>query len=142
MSIRKATLKDEDRICDLLAQLGYPNTRSFFKEKLETIEQNPNSELFVYEQNDKVVGVVSIDFIPQLALKGDFARISYLAVDASVRSAGIGKELEELCERLATERKCDRIELHCADWRTGAHRFYTRQGYVESPKYFTKMVKS
>jgi GNAT superfamily N-acetyltransferase len=140
MAIRKAGAKDKGRIGELLHQLGYPNTESFLERKMKTIEANPNSELFVYENDLKIVALISIDFIPQLALEGDFARISYLAVDEAIRSNGIGRALEELCVKLATERKCDRIELHCDQKRIDAHRFYYRQGYIESSKYLMKKL--
>jgi N-acetylglutamate synthase-like GNAT family acetyltransferase len=142
MNIRKATTKDERMISDLLTQLGYAGTELFLAKKMKLISENPNSELFVYEKEQKVIGVISIDFILQLALKGDFARISYLSVDTVERSKGIGKELEELCVRLAKERNCERIEVHCTERRVDAHRFYIRQGYYESPKYFVKKTGS
>lgn len=140
MNIRKATTKDGPVISDLLTQLGYPGTESFLLQKMKAIFKNPNSELFVYEKEQKVIGVISIDFIPQLALKGDFARISYLVVNGVERSYGIGKELEELCVKLAKLRNCERIEVHCNGRRIDAHRFYIRQGYDESPKYFVKIL--
>jgi len=87
-----------------------------------------------------VVGFIAFDFIPQLTTRGDFARISCFAVDENVRGKGIGNMLEEHFTKLAIERKCDRIEVHCHLRRVGAHRFYERQGYTESPKYFIKML--
>jgi GNAT superfamily N-acetyltransferase len=140
MNIRKATIEDEPIIEKLLDQLDYSDTKPFLKQKIEIIDQNPNSGLFVYELNENVVAFICVDFTPQLALKGDFARISYLSVDSSVRSKGIGKQLEEFCMSLAKERGCNRIELHCHERRKDAHRFYYRQGYVESPKYLMKML--
>jgi len=140
MNIRKATMNDEPRITELLNQLGYPGTESFLLEKMQVISNSPNSELFVYEKDQKVIAVISMNFVPQLALKGDFARISYMAVDAFERSNGVGKELEELCVSLARTRNCERIEVHCNERRLDAHRFYIRQGYYESPKYFVKKL--
>ena len=140
MSIRKAILADQPAISILLNQLGYPGTETFLLQNLAVMLDQPTSEVFVYELDEKVAGFIAIDFIPQLATKGDFARISCFAVDETIRSKGVGRLLEEYCIRLATERKCDRIEVHCHSRRVDAHRFYERQGYEESPKYFIKML--
>jgi hypothetical protein len=32
------------------------------------------------------------------------------------------------------------MEVHCHSRRSEAHRFYARQGYIESPKYLMKML--
>ncbi|WP_139803611.1 GNAT family N-acetyltransferase, partial [Cronobacter sakazakii] len=82
----------------------------------------------------------SLHFIPQLALKGDFCRISYFCVSSNARSKGIGRLLESEGETLARARGCDRIEVHCHSRRSDAHRFYYRQGYTESPKYLCKSL--
>lgn len=140
MGIRKATLADQSAISTLLDQLGYPGTEDFLLQNLTVMLAQPTSAVLVYELDGKVAGFIAIDFIPQLATKGDFARISCFAVDENVRSKGIGYLLEEHCTQLANERNCDRIEVHCHSRRVDAHRFYERQGYEESPKYFRKIL--
>jgi GNAT superfamily N-acetyltransferase len=140
MSIRNATLADAEAIRVLLHQLDYSATTAFIAEKLPVLLAHPDQSLLVYEEQGKVIGMISIHFVPQIALAGDFANISYLAVDASVRSAGIGAKLEAYCTQLATARNCDRIYVHCHARREAAHRFYERQGYEESRKYFIKKV--
>lgn len=140
MGIRTAKVDDWKSICELLKQLDYPNTESFMKEKIETLLNHPDEELLVFETPGNIIAFISIHFIPQLALKGDFARISYFAVDSTIRSKGIGREMEEYCTDLAKKRNCDRIEVHCHSRRKDAHRFYSRQGFNESPKYFMKIL--
>lgn len=141
MQIRKATPADKDRISDLLQQLDYPNTLTFIENKINTLMNDTDEYCSVLEnENKEVIGFISIHIVPQIALEGDFARISYLAVDANYRSQGAGKLLEEYCEQIARERNCDRIELHCHTRRERAHNFYYRQGYTESPKYLVKKL--
>ncbi|MBU2700133.1 N-acetylglutamate synthase-like GNAT family acetyltransferase [Sporomusaceae bacterium BoRhaA] len=113
MGIRNAEITDWKDIQGLLKQLDYSDTDSFLQDKIKTLLNHPDERLLVYECDGKVVALISIHFIPQLALKGDFARISYFAVDNEIRSKGIGRELEEYCVSLAKDRKCDRIEVHC-----------------------------
>ena len=138
MSVRLVRPEDGPAIATLLDQLGYPATKTFIRSKIDNILNDPNATLLVAEDNGVVIAFIAINFITQLGLEGDFARISYFAVSDEYRSKGIGRELEARCEALARERNCDRIEVHCSDYRTDAHRFYARQGYVESPKYLMK----
>ena len=140
MAIRKANSGDINSIVVLLNQLGYEGTGRFMEEKLQRMISHADEELIVYEENNQVVAVMSIHFIPQLALEGDFARISYFSVDSGARNKGIGNLLEEYCTSIATARNCDRIEVHCNERRTDAHRFYYRQGYKEAPKYLIKTL--
>ena len=90
---------------------------------------------------NKVVAFISIHYIPQIALPGDFARISYFAVDEKYQNKGIGELMEKYCEQEALARGCDRIELHSHSRRIGAHRFYAKLGYEESPKYLMKKLE-
>lgn len=140
MGVRKAKPEDADAIILLLDQLGYQGTGKFMEEKLQRLIHHPDEDLVVYEQNSRVVALMSIHFIPQLALEGDFARISYFSVDETVRSKGIGNALEEYCTQLARDRNCDRVEVHCHERRASAHRFYFRQGFEEVPKYLVKSL--
>ncbi len=140
MGIRKAQPGDGNTISALLDQLGYPSTNSFIEDKIVQITNSPNAHLLVYEHDEQVVALVSLQFIPQIALEGDFARISYLVVDSSYRSQGIGHEILEYCTKLARERKCDRMEVHSHARRTEAHRFYEAEKFKESPKYLIKML--
>ncbi|WP_160723694.1 GNAT family N-acetyltransferase [Bacillus sp. USDA818B3_A] len=140
MGIRKANVEDCKQISLLLNQLDYPDTEPFLKEKVEILLMDPNEVLLVFEEDRSVIAFISVHFIPQLAVKGDFARISYFAVDKNIRSMGIGRKIEEYCTDLAIKRNCDRIEVHCHSRRKDAHKFYTRQGFTESPKYFIKML--
>jgi GNAT superfamily N-acetyltransferase len=140
MSIRLAKPADTPAIENLLQQLGYSGTSGFLAQRLERMLDDPDERVFVYEVDGDAVALVSLHFIPQLALAGDFARISYFAVDDRFRSKGIGQEMEEYIVALAKERHCDRIEVHCHWQRGDAHRFYFRQGYEEAPKYLIKRL--
>jgi GNAT superfamily N-acetyltransferase len=141
MSIRSARLTDGPAIEQLLDQLGYTGTQGFLPQKLRRMLADPDERLLVYETTAGVVAFISVHFIPQIAVAGDFARISYFSVDDSVRGQGIGREMEEYVAMLAKERGCDRIEVHCHSRREDAHRFYFRQGYEEAPKYLVKRLR-
>ena len=138
--IREAVAADAPRIGALLAALGYPGTSGFLDGRLAQLLAHPDAKVLVAEDDEGVKGVLSLHVIPQLALGGDFCRISYFCIDADARGQGIGQALEGAAVRIAAERACDRIEVHCHARRTEAHRFYERQGYAESPKYLVKSL--
>lgn len=83
-----------------------------------------------YEDEGKVVACISLHFIPQLALKGDIACISYLVVDSTTRGKGIGRKIEEYASEAAENRNCGRVMVHCHSRRTEAHRFYGRKDFL------------
>jgi GNAT superfamily N-acetyltransferase len=139
--IRRAQPADTEAIRALIVQLDY-NPPSNLDEKIRRLSNQPDEVLLVYELNTEVIAFLSLHFIPQIALDGDFARLSYFAVKDTARSHGVGQELEAYITRLARERNCDRIEVHCQTRRTAAHRFYERQGYGEFPKYLIKRLNN
>jgi GNAT superfamily N-acetyltransferase len=138
--IRRAQPSDTEAIRALIVQLDYEPPAGL-EEKIRRLSNRPDEVLLVYELDAEVVAFLSLHFVPQIAVNGDFARISYFVVKDTARSLGIGQQLEAHVTRLACERNCDRIEVHCHTRRTDAHRFYERQGYEESPKYFIKRLE-
>lgn len=140
VEIKVPELSDAAKIAELLASLGYPGTESFIERRVTQLLAHPHEALLVAVDNHNIVGVISLHFIPQLALAGDFCRISYFCVSEQARGQGVGALLESYAVSLAKQRGCDRVELHCDARRVDAHRFYARQGYVESPKYLCKRL--
>ena len=139
--IKTPEIADAAAISALMKSLGYPGTELFMERRIAQLISYPFESLLIAVDNKNIVGVISLHFIPQLALAGDFCRISYFCVSDKARGRGIGAMLEAHAVTLAQNRGCDRIELHCHSRRTDAHRFYFRQGYTESPKYLYKSLR-
>ena len=140
MKIRNATYLDAPPIKSLMATLGYKTTTSILVDQLENLFGRDDHLVFVYELNKDILGFISVHFMPQLAFDGGLAFISYLAVDDTIKDHGIVKALEDHVCKEARNRKCDRIQVHCMDWRTPHHQFYVQQGYQEYAKFFTKRL--
>ena len=138
--IRSVHIEDAAAISHLMLQLGYPDTAEFMVRRIEAVLTDPMAECWVAEWQNGVAGVLSVNFIPQIALAGDFARLSYFCIDELARGQSVGKKLLEKAESIARQRGCDRIEVHCHQRRVDAHRFYLREGFSESPKYFIKSL--
>ncbi|AKQ56878.1 GnaT family acetyltransferase [Bordetella hinzii] len=138
MRLRAANRADAARIAELLDQLGYPGTDGFLDQRLAQLLDHPDAGIVVAERGQNVLGFISYHFIAQLALPGDFCRITYFCVADNARGQGVGALLEAAVHAAARARGCDRIELHCHERRGAAHAFYERLGYEESPKYLMK----
>ncbi|MGC8423454.1 GNAT family N-acetyltransferase [Mixta calida] len=140
MNIRPAQPEDRFALISLLNELGYGNTDSFMDRRLCQLTDHPDEVLLVAEDRQTVLGFLSLHFIPQLALEGDFARISYFCIAEGERSKGLGQHLLQYAEQLARERGCDRLEVHCHEKRIKANQFYARENYIESPRYLIKQL--
>lgn len=140
MLIREGDVNDAQVLAGLLGDLDYPNTPEAIAERIVAMAANPDSRLRVAESEGRAVGFISLHFIPQIALAGEFCRISYLCVSSESRGGGIGQQLLDEAERLAADRGCDRMEVHSHTRRVRAHVFYARAEYEESPKYLMKKL--
>lgn len=140
LEIRETVAGDGLGLARLLKQLGYPGTEAFIEAKILQQRSHPDALTLVAHAGTHLLGFISLHFVPQVALAGDFCRVSYFCVDEDARSLGLGALLEQRAEQEARARGCDRIELHSSVRREAAHRFYAGQGYKESPKYLVKML--
>lgn len=141
MLIRDAQQDDAPMLVELLASLDYPTHAGFIESQISRMQANSDSMLWVSVIDQQVCGFISLHFIPQLPLEGDFCRISYLCVSGEHRGAGIGQQLLDQAEQLAREKGCDRMEVHSHSRRVRAHQFYARADYQESPKYLIKRLR-
>ncbi|HEY9000137.1 MAG TPA: GNAT family N-acetyltransferase [Mucilaginibacter sp.] len=138
--IRKASYHDAPFIKLLMQKLGYKTSNSLLVEQLTNLFDGIHHEVLVCDDKDEVTGFAVIHVLPQLAFDGRLLVISYLSVDEQVKEQGIARALEIYITDLARKRKCERIQVHCAEWRTQAHRFFLGQGYEAYPQYFTKRL--
>lgn len=140
MAIRKAELKDSEIIRDLMEQLGYPHPKEVIETKLKRLFETGCDEVFVYEDQGKVLAFISLHYSVRLSYLLDFCEIGYFVVDQSARGLSIGNKLEAYACQRAKERNCGHMFVYSSQKRTDAHRFYERQGYVQIQKYFEKVL--
>ncbi|WP_264289432.1 GNAT family N-acetyltransferase [Duffyella gerundensis] len=138
MNIRPAQVNDSFALSALLSELGYGSTDDVMARRLSQLIADEKETLLVAEEGGTVLGFISLHFIPQLALAGDFARISYFCIAEGERSRGLGQQLLAYAEQIAVRHGCDRMEVHCNAHRHKANQFYLREGYEESPRYHIK----
>jgi len=140
LKIRNGTYHDAPFIKGLLAVLGYKTNISMLVDQLERQFGNEDHHVYVADYNKEVVGFVTVHYLPQLAFDGGIAIISYMSIDESFNGADVGSALEKYVTEQARVKRCERIQVHCMDFRTPAHQFYLSKGFQEFPKYFTKRL--
>jgi len=140
MNIRNATYHDAPAIKELLEQMNCTTRLSTLVDQLERFFNKNDHQVFICELRKEVIGFSVVHYLPQLAFDGGIAIISYLCIDDQHKNSGIDKELEQHISNQAKIKKCERVQMHCMDWRVSAHQFYVHQGYQEYPKYFIKRL--
>ncbi|MCW0425520.1 MULTISPECIES: hypothetical protein [Xanthomonas] len=76
LDIRNAAMADRQAIVALMAALDYAGTEDFIEARLAQLLAHRDAALLVAATGDDVLGVLSLHFLPQLALAGDICRIS------------------------------------------------------------------
>lgn len=108
MTIHPVTAEDFAALLSLLQQNNLP-----------TEDITDNTRLFTFYDDGKLAGVVGIE------LKGEDGLLRSLCVDATQRTAGIGKELVGFIENYAKEQGVKNLYLLTT---TAAH-FFTNRSY-------------
>lgn len=146
VKIRKANKKDIDGILNLLYQLQRPkpktNSESIaFRKRISQYLGEKDKKITVYEQNSKIIGLVSTVLLPRLNHTKLELYIPELVVSENHRGLGVGKSLMRSCVSMAKKKKCFRIRLESGNQRKGAHRFYKKIGFEQSALSYTMTVE-
>jgi GNAT superfamily N-acetyltransferase len=131
--IRRAKMKDTDRLIELVSELGRPEPKNeeeikHFAKLIQNYISEKDKMIVVAEINSKVVGLVSLVFLPRLNRSKPEAWIPDFIVDQEHRNKGIGRELLKKCIGIARKEKCWRIRLETGLSRKQAQRFYKMMG--------------
>ncbi len=122
MEVRKAELKDFERITEIAALL-YLEIPDFVWNKKDYIEkQIKNGEYFVAEDNQNIVGIIS------LRERNSMLYIETLAVAKEKHGAGVGKELVEFAKSFARENDF-KVLRTTSFYEYGVKDFYIKNGF-------------
>lgn len=143
--IRQAGVKDEKVMYDLLCELeGVSLDRDRFHEAYMDYLNDEKMYCLIAqeyagdgakegtEKSLEAVGVLNLRIGTMLCRVGKIGEIVELTVRSGRRSNGIGHALFKEAYRIAEENGCVRFEVSSNQTRTGAHRFYEREGMVRS----------
>ena len=145
-AIREGTDADIPVILGLLYDLGRPKPQEdsdvdLFRRRVKGYIRDPDKAVLVAEIDDvKIVGMISMLFLPRLNQKGLEMYIPELVVLAGYRRMGIGEQLVDKCARLAEKKGCHRMRLESGNQRAESHDFYKNLGFNQSAMSFDKSL--
>lgn len=138
LNFREARIEDLEPIIALLYEdalgqkresLSSPLQASYF-EAFSKICSTPNSELFVAELDQKVIGVFQMTYLYHLTFQGSqVALLESVHIKKEQQGKGYGKQMIQWAIEKAKSRGCHRIQLMSDKSRMGAHRFYEQLGF-------------
>jgi len=138
LSFREATKTDIPTLITLLADdpLGkqredtsIPLNARYIK-AFQHINDDPNNELIVVEQEDSIIGMLQLTFIPYLTHTGSTrCLIEGVRIAKAYRGLGLGTDCFQWAIRRAKERQCSIIQLTSNKQRTEALKFYKNLGF-------------
>jgi ribosomal protein S18 acetylase RimI-like enzyme len=141
VTIRRARLEDVGVIVAMLAddplgsgreRIERPLPPSYFQ-AFEVIENDPNIQLVVAEQDGAVVGCLQLCILAGLSSQGaSRALVEDVRVASHCRSRGIGEQMLQWAVAEARTKRCKLVELLTDNTRVNAQRFYKRLGFQPS----------
>lgn len=138
LRMRRARAEDLDAIVRMLADdpLGSRRERyctplpDAYRRAFEAIERDPNQYLAVCCEDERVIGVLQLTFLPYLTYQGGWrALIEGVRTAAAARSQGIGRFMFEWAIAEARARGCHLVQLTTDKSRPDAQRFYRALGF-------------
>ena len=142
--VREAFKKDIQVILELLYELGRPKPQQdsdveTFRNLVTKYLLDSDKKILVAVLDDiKIIGMVSIIFLPRLNRSTLEMYIPELVVLDKYHNKGIGKKLINSCLSFAKEKKCYRIRLESGNQRQNSHKFYQHLGFEQSALTFTR----
>jgi len=142
MTFRQASSDDLEAIVAMLAddELGAKRERyesplpSSYLTAFENINQDPNQELIVVENDDsEVIGTLQLSFLQYLTYQGSVrAQIEAVRIRKDQRGEGMGQKMFEWAIKRAKEKGAHVLQLTTDKQRPDALRFYESLGFKAS----------
>jgi len=142
MLIRLMEDRDIDAARHLLAILnGSLMTPEEMRDRLEMTRRSISDELFVYEDDGVIRGVMGFRLRERIEHVSRYGEISALVTEAEHRRAGIGRALVAFAEQHAAEKGCEGTWLASGFQRKEeAHLFYESLGFEKTGYRFVKKL--
>jgi ribosomal protein S18 acetylase RimI-like enzyme len=141
LSFRAATRADVPAIVQMLADDHLGRTRERLSDPLpdsyyaafDALAGDPNNELIVATDDERVVATLQITFTPSLSHQGSWrATLESVRTASHLRGRGIGGALVAYAIERARLRGCRLMQLSTDKSRAEAKRFYERLGFRAS----------
>ena len=134
VEVRSYEPSDAAALGRLLREMGYAAPTEQAAEHARAFIAHPGATLLVAVEEDAVVGMAASFLVPRLDAERLSCRITDLVVAAASRRRGIGRALMVELETRVREAGATRLDLSTGDWRSDAHAFYERLGFVDNAR--------
>lgn len=131
-------IQDIQRLITILEEKEYDLDQ--FKKIFNNHLQSETYFYYVYEENQKVLAVISLLVKETLHHCQKTGEIIELCVDPALRGQKIGEKLLNHVEDIAVKKGFQELELSSNVKRKDAHRFYERHHYMKDHFNFTKKL--
>jgi len=139
--LRPATPADTDAVYGLICELKQKEyDRQTFAAGFAANLNNPSQRYQLALVNDEIVGLIGLQMMFPLNLNCWIGEIQELVILPQMRGLNIGQQLLNWAEEEARQRGASLMELSSGKVRTDAHRFYLREGYLQSHFRFKKTL--
>lgn len=123
--IRRITKDDLESVI-ALENRCFPDDPWPESEFLYELNENPFSQLYLYEENGRILGY--IDFW----ILYDKAQLANIAVDPDCRRQGIGRKLMDFCIHSANQAGCETLSLEARLSNEAALAMYHSYGFIDA----------
>ena len=139
--IREANRSDVSSIVAMLADDKLGSQREKYTDPLpetyyqafEAIDKDPNQELMVVVEEERVIGTFQLSFLPYLTYQGGWrAQIEAVRIHKNHRSQGLGEQMFLWAIERSKIRKAHVLQLTTDKKRPDALRFYEKLGFIAS----------
>ena len=131
LTVREIALDDAVAVAELSGQLGYETSSSEMTHRIHTILPLRSHVALVACLAGSVVGWIEAEVVHHLQ-SAPYALITGLVVKDGVRSSGVGKRLCNEVEQWSRQHGLSLLRVTSRSTREGAHRFYLREGFVQT----------
>lgn len=139
--IRNSEPKDCKAICRLLCEL---ENELFDAEKFDEIYQHdlhqPHHVCLVFEEDNQVTGFIHMRYETQWHHMEKICEIMELVVSEKHQGQSIGSKLIAKAIETAQKEGCHLIELSTNQKRKKAHRFYEKNGFLQTHYKYVKKI--
>lgn len=140
-TIRDAVPEDAPGLVPLLAALGYPAPAATVAERLGRLRSSDASgRVLVADLEGELLGFATLHCTPTLHRPTLVGRITGIAVAASERGRGVGRQLIGAAEAYFSGLGLTRIEVTSGPTHEAAYDFYRRLGYADQGLRFGKSL--
>ena len=141
--MRSATINDVSDISELSKQLGYPNSASDIRDRLNCIMNSDDHQVYVaHLPKGKTIAWIHL-FASQRIESGPIAEIGGFVVSELFRNKGIGKQLLDVAEKWSISMNLGKLRVRSRNEREDAKTFYLNMGFsiTKNQSVYDKMIK-